>query len=74
MRAREPKYSPWGSVLSYALFPQVAKKFFDVRDGRGAPAVEAAPAAAPAKKEEKKASNVGADGVRTLYVQDVSIQ
>jgi hypothetical protein len=36
--------------------------------------VEAAPAAAPAKKEEKKASNVGADGVRTLYVQDVSIQ
>ncbi len=62
-------------VLSYALFPQVAKKFFDVRDGRVAPAVEAAPvAAAPAKKEEKKASNVGADGVRTLYVQDVSIQ
>jgi oxaloacetate decarboxylase alpha subunit len=61
-------------VLSYALFPQVAKKFFDVRDGRVAPAAEAAPAAAPAKKEEKKASNVGADGVRTLYVQDVSIQ
>jgi oxaloacetate decarboxylase alpha subunit len=61
-------------VLSYALLPQVAKKFFDVRDGRVTPAVEAAPAAAPAKKEEKKASNVGADGVRTLYVQDVSIQ
>ena len=49
-------------VLSYALFPQVAKKFFDVRDGR---------TAAPAAKE-KPAANVDANGVRTLYVQDVS--
>ena len=39
-------------VLSYALFPQVASKFFETRD---------------AKKEEPKA-----DGVRTLYVQDLS--
>ena len=43
-------------VLSYALFPQVAEKFFAVRDGR-AKAPEA-----PAKKDE----------VKTLYVQDLS--
>ena len=47
-------------VLSYALFPQVAEKFFDVRDGKAAaPAAPAAPA--PAKKEPE---------VRVLYVQD----
>jgi len=49
-------------VLSYALFPQVAKKFFDVRDGRvAAPEAEAKPAA-PAKN----------DGPRTLYVEDLT--
>ena len=48
-------------VLSYALFPQVAKKFFDVRDGRAeAPAAKAA----PAKTEE--------NGVREIFVQDLS--
>ncbi len=45
-------------VLSYALFPQVAKKFFDIRDGR-----TAAPAA-PAKKAD--------NGVREIFVQDLS--
>ncbi len=40
-------------VLSYALFPQVASKFFETRDK---------------KVEEPKAEN----GVRTLYVQDLS--
>ncbi len=45
-------------VLSYALFPQVAKKFFDVRDGK----VEA-PAASP--KQD-------ANAVRELYVDDRS--
>ncbi len=44
-------------VLSYALFPQVAKKFFDIRDGR-----EAAPVAAPADNGK----------VRELYVEDRS--
>ncbi|MBO4941082.1 MAG: oxaloacetate decarboxylase subunit alpha [Clostridia bacterium] len=39
-------------VLSYALFPQVAKKFFETRD------------AAPEVARE--------DGVRTLFVQDLS--
>ncbi len=42
-------------VLSYALFPQVAKKFFDTRD------------------EEKKAPTAtNADGVREIFVQDLS--
>ena len=58
-------------VLSYALFPQVARKFFDVRDGRVAPPTEAAPAA---KKETAAttAATTTADGVRVLYVKDVS--
>ena len=46
-------------VLSYALLPQVAKKFFDIRDGR---------AEAP-KAEAPKTDN---GGVKTLYVQDLS--
>jgi len=44
-------------VLSYALFPQVASKFFAARDNK----VEEAPKAAAAD-----------NGVRTLYVQDLS--
>ena len=44
-------------VLSYALFPQVAKKFFDIRDGKvEAPASASAPA----------------NGVREIFVQDLS--
>lgn len=55
-------------VLSYALFPQVARKFFDIRDGR-----VAAPEAAPiAKKETAAQTTATSDGVRVLYVQDVS--
>lgn len=47
-------------VLSYALFPQVAPKFFDVRDGRAkAPEAEA-------PKKEAKADN---GGVKELYVE-----
>ncbi len=42
-------------VLSYALFPQVASKFFAVRDGK-----------------EKAPAQTSSDGVRTLYVDDVS--
>lgn len=57
-------------VLSYALFPQVARKFFDVRDGRVAAPTEASTSAAPAKKET--AATTTADGVRVLYVKDVS--
>ena len=46
-------------VLSYALFPQVAKKFFDIRDGRAE-----APAAADATVADNKE--------RVLYVEDLS--
>ena len=48
-------------VLSYALFPQVATKFFQVRDGK----VEAAPAEAPKAKADPNA-------VRTIYVEDLT--
>lgn len=44
-------------VLSYALFPQVAQKFFETRENGGA---------APAKKEE-------ANGTRYIYVEDASM-
>ncbi|MBR3994346.1 MAG: oxaloacetate decarboxylase subunit alpha [Clostridia bacterium] len=53
-------------VLSYALFPQVAPKFFDIRDGR---------ASAPeAPKAEEKATTKATveNGVRILYVDDCS--
>ncbi len=45
-------------VLSYALFPQVAKKFFDIRDGK----------VSMPKPEVKKE----ADGIREIFVQDLS--
>ena len=48
-------------VLSYALFPQVAKKFFEMRDN---PQKAQQPSAVAAKAD--------ADGVRTLYVEDLS--
>lgn len=48
-------------VLSYALFPQVAQKFFSTRDSKAQE--EAAP---------KAASNADSNGVRTLYVEDLS--
>ena len=49
-------------VLSYALLPQVAKKFFDVRDGLVKPEPEAKP-------EPKKE----APAVRELIVEDLSL-
>lgn len=49
-------------VLSYALFPQVASKFFDVRDGR----------AQVPQTEAKKAPAKTDNGVRTLIVEDLS--
>ena len=51
-------------VLSYALFPQVAEKFFDYRDNPDAAKAEEAPKAAP------KAADNG--GVRKIYVEDLS--
>ena len=52
-------------VLSYALLPQVAKKFFDVRDGLVKPEPEAKP--------EPKKEAPAAPAVRELYVEDLSI-
>ena len=43
-------------VLSYALFPQVAEKFFAVRD----------------KAPEENKAAVDEDGIRTLVVEDLS--
>ena len=50
-------------VLSYALLPQVAMKFFDVRDGL----------AEPEPKPEPKKEAPAAPAVRELYVEDVSL-
>ena len=50
-------------VLSYALFPQVAEKFFAVRDGKNEEP-------APQKSEQQKVPYP--DGVRTLIVEDLS--
>jgi len=44
-------------VLSYALFPQVAKKFFDTRDN---------------KAEVSKPQETSNSGVREIFVQDLS--
>ena len=49
-------------VLSYALFPQVASKFFDVRDGRVK--AEEPATATPAAKAES-------NGPKVIYVQDL---
>lgn len=66
-------------VLSYALFPQVAMKFFEARkaakEGK-APATEAAPTApapkAPAAAAPAAAPKAAPAGVTTLYVEDLS--
>ena len=50
-------------VLSYALFPQVAKKFFDIRDGR---------AQAPESKQTASVQASQGNDVRVLYVDDRS--
>ncbi len=58
-------------VLSYALFPQVAAKFFAIRDGVVPSEKETA------SKEEKKVdaptATRNSNEVRTLYVDDVSL-
>ena len=59
-------------VLSLALFPQVAEKFIKWRDGPREESAEKsapAPAAAPAPAPQVSAAP---DGVRELYVEDLS--
>ena len=55
-------------VLSYALFPAVASKFFDWRDNPVKE--EAAPAAAPAAAP--KAAAPANNGPKSLYVEDLT--
>ena len=62
-------------VLSYALFPQVAMKFFEARKAArqpkpAEPAPTPAPAPAPAAASAPTLAPVG---VTTLYVEDLSI-
>ena len=52
-------------VLSYALFPQVALKFFEAREAAEAKQ-QAAPEVAPAAAQP-------ADTVQVLYVEDLSV-
>ncbi len=53
-------------VLSYALFPAVAKKFFEVRDGKKQ-------SAEPVAASDKQSVQTDANGVRTLYVRDMTV-
>lgn len=57
-------------VLTYALFPQVALKFFATRDGK---AETPANAPAPAPKPAAPAAKAAPAGVTTLYVEDMSL-
>ena len=55
-------------VLSYALFPQVALKFFEARAKAEEPSAPAARASTPAKPEKDTP-----ECVTTLYVEDLTI-
>lgn len=57
-------------VLSYALFPQVAKPFFDKRDGISSPATNEAAAASLDSSKTAKAQETPA--IRKLYVEDLT--
>ncbi|MDD4075636.1 MAG: pyruvate carboxylase subunit B [Eubacteriales bacterium] len=59
-------------VFTYALFPQVALKFFENRDKAKTEAPAAAPAA-PAAPAATKAAPAAPAGVTTLYVEDISL-
>ncbi|MEL7601962.1 MAG: oxaloacetate decarboxylase subunit alpha [Bacillota bacterium] len=65
-------------VLSYALFPQVALKFFEARKAAknapaAAPAAPAAVSAAPTAPVQAAAPAAAPSGVTVLYVEDLSI-
>ena len=59
-------------VFTYALFPQVARKFFEARDHKQEAAPAAAAPVAPAAAPVAKAAPAPA-GVTTLYVEDLSL-
>lgn len=56
-------------VLSYALFPQVAPKFFEYRDNPNKAAEEAA---AKAQAEAKSAPKADDNSPKSLYVEDLT--
>ena len=60
-------------VLSYALFPQVAMKFFEARDKKEEPAPSEKPEEKPAETRIAPAAPAAApEGVRMLYVEDLT--
>lgn len=70
-------YEQEEDVLSYALFPQVAVKFFENRKKGETAAAVSAPAAAPAPAATAAAPAASApvsdSGVKVLYVEDLSV-
>jgi len=62
-------------VLSYALFPQVAMKFFEARNANTKAEANVKPVpekAQPAPEAKPDAKAEAASGVRTLYVEDLT--
>ena len=61
-------------VLSYALFPQVAKKFFEQRraEENAEKTVSVAPEAAPAAPLSNESPKAASNEVRTIYVEDLT--
>ena len=58
--------------MSYALFPQVAMKFFENRDKAEKPAEAASAPAEPTVKAAPVQPAKADNGVRTLYVEDLT--
>ena len=61
-------------VLSYALFPQVAKKFFEQRraEENAEKTVSVASEAAPAAPVNNESPKAASNEVRTIYVEDLT--
>ena len=61
-------------VLSYALFPQVAKKFFEQRraEENAEKTVSVAPEAAPAAPVNNESPKAASNEIRTIYVEDLT--
>lgn len=62
-------------VISYAVFPQVAQKFFEAREQKNldAPLVESDSHAQKAQKETEEQVSTSDHTVRVLYVEDLGV-
>ena len=60
-------------VLSYALFPQVALKFFEARNKADEPALPNAPEASETASQAEETAKSETDTVTVLYVEDLTI-